>query len=133
MPATCLLPACFVFSRMHACRLLLPRLDKACFFVLIVLYFIILHNVPHIASYSHHPKHPLQAQSLSASLAEAQGKEAAWEAERVRTQKALEQAAEEIRRLRERQERERAAMAGGQRAVAEASAAWEAEREEVCV
>jgi hypothetical protein len=57
----------------------------------------------------------------------------------VRTQKALEQAAAEIKRLREKQDRERAALlaaqqagsASGQRAAAEAAAAWEAEREEV--
>jgi hypothetical protein len=77
-----------------------------------------------------------QAQTLSASLAEAHAtawsKETAWEEEKVRTQKALEQAAAEIKRLRDRQEREQAVMAGGQKAVAEAAAAWEVEREEVC-
>lgn len=79
-----------------------------------------------------HTHTTLKAQSLSAALAEAhatsKGKEATWEEERVRTQKALEQAAAEIKRLRER---ERAAVASGGKRAEEAMAAWEAEREEV--
>lgn len=49
----------------------------------------------------------------------------------MRTQKALEQAAAEIKRLRDQQRILTAGAGAGQKAAAEAAAGWEREREEV--
>ena len=49
----------------------------------------------------------------------------------MRTQKALEQAAAEIKRLREQQRLLTAGAGAGQKAAAEAAVGWQREREEV--